>query len=145
MRTVAIVLLGLAGLAAAVGIGLAANAITGDSVGLSAEPLSAGDELAPARRARDDRRDADERDDDDGIGRGSDSPSGGTTPVESDDDHGDDSGSGESGSGHSGSSDSGSDDSGSDDSGSSGSGGSDSGGSDSGGGSGSNDSGGEDD
>lgn len=39
--------LGLVGLVAAAGIGLAANEITGDSVGLSAEPLSAGDRLAP--------------------------------------------------------------------------------------------------
>ena len=39
--------LAIAGLAAAVGIGLLANSISGDSVGLSAEPLSAGETLAP--------------------------------------------------------------------------------------------------
>jgi hypothetical protein len=39
--------LAVLGLAAAVGIGLAANAISDDSVGLSAQPLSAGDTLAP--------------------------------------------------------------------------------------------------
>jgi hypothetical protein len=48
MRTVAIgAVLAVLGLAAAVGIGLAANAISDDSVGLSAQPLSAGDTLAP--------------------------------------------------------------------------------------------------
>ena len=41
--------LAIAGLAAAVGIGLLANSISGDSVGLGAEPLSAGGTLAPAR------------------------------------------------------------------------------------------------
>jgi uncharacterized membrane protein YgcG len=40
--------LAIAGLAAAVGIGLLANSIAGDSVGLGAEPLSAGETLAPA-------------------------------------------------------------------------------------------------
>jgi hypothetical protein len=40
--------LAIAGLAAAVGIGLLANSISGDSVGLGAEPLSAGGTLAPA-------------------------------------------------------------------------------------------------
>ena len=40
--------LAVAGLAAAVGIGLLANTISGDSVGLGAEPLSAGETLAPA-------------------------------------------------------------------------------------------------
>ena len=44
--------LALAGLAAAVAIGLLANSITGDSVGLSAEPLSAGDALAPPAAER---------------------------------------------------------------------------------------------
>jgi hypothetical protein len=39
--------LALAGLLAAVGIGLLANSISGDNVGLSAEPLSAGETLAP--------------------------------------------------------------------------------------------------
>ena len=41
------VALAIFGLGAAVGIGLAANSISGDSVGLSAEPLSPGDTLAP--------------------------------------------------------------------------------------------------
>jgi len=36
------------GVAAAVGIGIAANSISGDSVGLSAKPLSAGETLAPS-------------------------------------------------------------------------------------------------
>jgi hypothetical protein len=39
--------LAIAGLLAAVGIGLLANSISGDNVGLSAEPLSAGETLAP--------------------------------------------------------------------------------------------------
>ena len=39
--------LAVAGLIAAVGIGLLANSISGDNVGLSAEPLSAGETLAP--------------------------------------------------------------------------------------------------
>lgn len=39
--------LAIAGLAAAVGIGLLANSISGENVGLSAEPLSAGETLAP--------------------------------------------------------------------------------------------------
>ena len=68
-RLAAGVALALAGLVAAVAIGLLANTISGDSVGLSAEPLSAGDTLAPpaserrrveARRALAQRR-ADER------------------------------------------------------------------------------------
>jgi hypothetical protein len=47
--------LAIAGLMAAVGIGLLANSISGDNVGLSAEPLSAGETLAPKAddRARD--------------------------------------------------------------------------------------------
>jgi hypothetical protein len=48
--------LALAGLAAAVAIGLLANSISGDSVGLSAEPLSAGDALAPPAAERTERR-----------------------------------------------------------------------------------------
>ena len=64
------VALAIFGLGAAVGIGLAANSISGDSVGLSAEPLSPGDTLAPpaaddtarARaRARAERRRAERR------------------------------------------------------------------------------------
>ena len=48
LRTAAIgTALVIFGLGAAVGIGLAANSISGDSVGLSAEPLSAGEALAP--------------------------------------------------------------------------------------------------
>ncbi|MDQ4049050.1 MAG: hypothetical protein M3131_06690, partial [Actinomycetota bacterium] len=39
--------LAVLGVVAAAGIGLAANTISGDSVGLSAEPLSAGESLAP--------------------------------------------------------------------------------------------------
>ena len=46
-RVPATVGLGLAGVLAAAAIGVAANEITGDSVGLSAEPLAAGEELAP--------------------------------------------------------------------------------------------------
>ena len=46
------VALGVAGFLAAAGIGIAANAITGDSVGLSAEPLAAGEDLAPAAASR---------------------------------------------------------------------------------------------
>ena len=51
IRTAAVVAaLAIFGLGAAVGIGLAANSISGDSVGLSAEPLSAGEALAPTTR-----------------------------------------------------------------------------------------------
>jgi hypothetical protein len=42
-----IALLAIAGLIAAAAMGVAANAISGDSIGLSAEPLHAGDRLAP--------------------------------------------------------------------------------------------------
>jgi hypothetical protein len=50
-----IVLVAILGVAAAAGIGLAANAISGDAIGLSAEPLAAGDDLAPpAARATED-------------------------------------------------------------------------------------------
>jgi hypothetical protein len=127
--------LALAGLAAAVAIGLLANSISGDSVGLSAEPLSAGDALAPPAaerseprpaRRRERRRSAPTRstpatpppsetappattDDDDGVA------------VEpGDDNRGRGGPGGDSGSSGSGSSGSGSDDSGSDDSGSGG-------------------------
>jgi hypothetical protein len=52
LRTAALgTALAIFGLGAAVGIGLAANSISGDSVGLSAEPLSAGGTLAPAPAA----------------------------------------------------------------------------------------------
>jgi hypothetical protein len=46
------VTLALLGIIAAVAIGLLANTISGDSVGLSAEPLSAGDTLAPPASER---------------------------------------------------------------------------------------------
>ncbi|MEA2378577.1 MAG: hypothetical protein QOD13_2484, partial [Thermoleophilaceae bacterium] len=52
LRTAALgVALVIFGLGAAVGIGLAANSISGDGVGLSAEPLSAGNALAPSQSA----------------------------------------------------------------------------------------------
>ena len=54
-RFATIATLGLAGIAAAVGIGLLANTISGESVGLGAEPLSAGEALAPATTTTDDR------------------------------------------------------------------------------------------
>src|SRR3954454_20071784 len=46
-RTAVLLILAVLGVGAALGIGLAANAISGDSIGLSARPLRAGDELAP--------------------------------------------------------------------------------------------------
>ena len=53
LRTAAIGLaLAIFGLGAAVGIGFAANSISGDTVGLSAAPLSAGDGLRRRPRAR---------------------------------------------------------------------------------------------
>ena len=55
LRTATVgVALAIGGLGAAVGIGLAANSISGDSVGLSAAPLSAGDALAPKAANTDD-------------------------------------------------------------------------------------------
>jgi len=42
----------IAGLLAAVGIGLLANSISGDNVGLSAQPLSASETLAPSNHDR---------------------------------------------------------------------------------------------
>src|SRR3954469_15786894 len=48
--------LAIAGLMAAVGIGLLANSISGDNVGLGAEPLSAGNTLAPASAKKADDR-----------------------------------------------------------------------------------------
>jgi membrane protein involved in colicin uptake len=59
-RLATLAALAIAGVAAAVGIGLLANTISGDSVGLGAEPLSAGETLAPAD-ARADERAAKER------------------------------------------------------------------------------------
>ena len=47
-----IALLAVTGIAVAAGIGLAANEVTGDSVGLSADPLKAGDTLAPPAGGR---------------------------------------------------------------------------------------------
>jgi hypothetical protein len=140
-RSVAIgAVLAVLGLAAAVGIGLAANAISDDSVGLSAQPLSAGDSLAPP--ANDQKAKARRRERHRERGRQTDGkPSAGTatSPAAPQDDHGggaeagDDGGSGSaSGSGSSGSGSSGSGSSGSGSSGSSGSGSSDSGGDDSG-------------
>jgi hypothetical protein len=41
------VLLAVAGLLVAVAVGLAANAVSEDSIGLSAQPVRAGDALAP--------------------------------------------------------------------------------------------------
>jgi len=51
-KKLATVLAAVCGLAAAAGIGLAANEVTGDSVGLSADPLEAGDSLAPPAGGR---------------------------------------------------------------------------------------------
>ena len=44
--------LGLAGLAFAVAVGFAAATISSERIGLSSEPLSAGDDLAPAEAQR---------------------------------------------------------------------------------------------
>src|SRR5687767_11174917 len=44
--------LALAGLVVAVAVGLAANTISQDSIGLSAQPLRASDSLAPAEARR---------------------------------------------------------------------------------------------
>ena len=44
---IGIALLAIAGIVAAAGIGVLANAIAGDSIGLSASPLRAGKSLAP--------------------------------------------------------------------------------------------------
>ncbi|HXF00256.1 MAG TPA: hypothetical protein VN458_07900 [Solirubrobacterales bacterium] len=44
--------LALLGLAVAAAMGVLANAIAGDSIGLSAKPLRAGDQLAPATAGR---------------------------------------------------------------------------------------------
>jgi hypothetical protein len=121
------VVLAVLGLAAAVGIGLAANSISDDSVGLSAQPLSAGNTLAPkspAHKAKSRPRRHTER------GERTDTAPAQTpttsTPASPQDDHGGSGGRSDDGSGSSGSG-SGSD-SGSSGSGSSGSG--DSGGSD---------------
>ena len=123
--------LAVLGLAAAVGIGLAANAISDDSVGLSAQPLSAGDTLAPkttAEKVKPRPRRRTERGEQ--TDTSSSTPAAPTSPAVPQDDHGggggsdDNPGSGSSGSGSSGSSGSGSSGSGSSgsNSGSSGSG-----------------------
>jgi hypothetical protein len=44
-----LVLLGIAGIALAVGVGLAANAISRDSIGLAPTPAGSGIELSPAK------------------------------------------------------------------------------------------------
>ena len=107
--------LAIAGLMAAVGIGLLANSISGDNVGLGAEPLSAGETLAPASakkaddrgktRTRTRKRNRDRGTDDtpaDAVAVPPSSGTGGT--VTTFDDHGGTSGSsGSSGSGSSGS------------------------------------------
>jgi hypothetical protein len=51
-KRLATILLAVGGIAAAAGIGLAANEVTGDSVGLSADPIKAGDTLAPPAGGR---------------------------------------------------------------------------------------------
>jgi hypothetical protein len=115
--------LALVGLAAAVGIGLLANTISGDSVGLGAEPLSAGETLAPAAPRSDDRAEQRQRqrqrrnrnrnrDDDDGV-RTTESPeidddfADPTEPPEDNSGSGSDSDNSGSGSDNSGSEDSG--------------------------------------
>ena len=138
IRTAALVAaLAIFGLGAAVGIGLAANSISGDSVGLSAEPLSAGEALAPttddgadaavrerrAQRRRAERRRA-RREAQANQRKQTDAGNGptDTAPTAVDGDPSDDDGQGRGrgrgrSDGDSGSSGSGSDDSGSDDSG----------------------------
>ena len=124
--------LAIAGLAAAVGIGLLANSISGDSVGLGAEPLSAGETLAPATvKAENRERQRQRRNRNRNRSRGGDETRTTTSPTLSDDfapaepgdDNGgdrvrtdDNSGSGSSSSGSDDSSGSGSSGSGSDDS-----------------------------
>jgi hypothetical protein len=51
-QKIALVSLAVLGLAAAAGMGVLANAIAGDSIGLSAKPLRAGAQLAPAAASR---------------------------------------------------------------------------------------------
>src|SRR5215208_5471425 len=103
--------LAIAGVAAAVGIGLLANTISGSSVGLGAEPLSAGETLVPATTKADNRaRDRRERERRRNRNRGEDAdtvevPTATDPTVTTFDDHG--------GEDSSGSSSGGSDDSGS--------------------------------
>jgi hypothetical protein len=85
-RTVfAVALLGLLGIIAAALIGLLANAISGDSIGLSAQPLRAGGRLAP-EEAREDRSPERERHDDHGGRAGHDDDAATTTTTTTDDD-----------------------------------------------------------
>ena len=125
--------LAIAGLAAAVGIGLLANTVSGDSVGLGAEPLSAGETLAPATAKSDDGKQRRHRNRN--RNRGGDDARTTTSPTLTDelapatpptvtDDHGGDRSGSDTGS-NSGSGSSGSSGSGSSGSGSSGSSGSD--------------------
>jgi hypothetical protein len=78
---VAMALVALLGVAAAVGVGLAVNEVSGDSIGLSAEPLKAGERLAPSEardgRTREGRRTRHRR----RRGRDSDVPSEGVPGV----------------------------------------------------------------
>ena len=71
-RKVLGVALALAGVVAAAAIGLAVNTISGDSVGLSAEPLSAGTPLAPEAAERDPASDRQDRNRNRNRGRGGD-------------------------------------------------------------------------
>jgi hypothetical protein len=113
-KRVATVLLAIFGLAAAAGIGLAANEVTGDSVGLSADPLEAGDTLAPPAGGRGEPLRSRERTSDSQRGAaGQDPPA--TTPEPFDDNGGDRSGSDDSSGPGSGSDDSSGPGSGSDD------------------------------
>lgn len=129
-RTAAIgAVLGVLGLAAAVGIGLAANSISDDSVGLSAQPLSAGNTLAPKapQKAKDHTPGRTERGERTDTAPPASSPQAADSPAAPQDDHGN---AGESSTDGSGSSGSNSGSSGSSGSGSSGTGSGDSGGSD---------------
>ena len=125
-----VVVLALLGLVASAGIGLLANTVSGDSIGLAAAPLSAGRQLAPPEarkhhgRGRDHPEDDGRRHHDDRSHGGDDgaapATAATTTPtfVEPGDDNGGEFGSGgDSGSSNSGSgsSSSGSGSSGSDD------------------------------
>ena len=131
--------LAIAGLMAAAGIGLLANSISGDNVGLGAEPLSAGETLAVHDKADDGAQKRKQRERRRRRNRGGDETRTTSSPTLTDelspaaptDDNGE-------GSGHEGGGDSGSGGSGSSDSGS-GHGGSGSGGSDDSGGGGDDD------
>ena len=114
-----IALLAVTGIAVAAGIGLAANEVTGDSVGLSADPLKAGDTLAPPAGGRRERfRDRERTSDSKTGAAGQDPPAPAPVPQpvapaptpEPFDDHGGDRSGSDDNSG-SGSSDGGSDDS----------------------------------